>query len=398
MNLNDENVLAAQLISIADGVYEESAARLGEIGADAVAEAVLIEIAWRARTANPPTQPVTAVFELTYEGKQFDYLLTLGTEDPAVGPGTLADPWLVVRQDLVELLRAVYGPPDAVSATRAITLKDEPGPASFAPDDPFRVAREAASVAADQIVTACSPYHYDLNTLSLRYGSDKWGGHWYTQHYERHFEPLRNSRVRVLELGIGGYTAPNVGGASLRMWKQYFRRGLVFGLDYFDKSGIAEPRLQPLRGDQGNAPFLNELGSALGPFDIIIDDGSHISGDVITSFEALFAHLRPGGLYVVEDTQTSYWSGWGGSSTRLDDASTSIGYLKTLVDALHRQDFEQDAARESRPHDEWIGAAHFYHNLAVIEKRRNGEQSAPSWVPRHTNPMEWMKPKEGEQA
>ncbi|NQE71080.1 Mycinamicin VI 2''-O-methyltransferase [Nocardia gamkensis] len=392
--LNDENVLAAHLISVADGVYEETAARIGEIGTEAVADAVLKEIAWRANYGSRPGQPVTAVFELTHEGKQLDYLLTLGAEEPAIAPGSLEDPWLVVRQDLVELLRAVYGPPDAALGTRAIAIKDEPGPGSFAPDDPWRVARDAAAVAADRIVTACRPQHYDLNALSLHFGSDKWGGHWYTQHYERHFAPLRDSRVRILELGIGGYTAPDVGGASLRMWKQYFRRGLVFGLDYFDKSGIAEPRLQPLRGDQGDAAFLDELGRSLGPFDIIIDDGSHISGDVIASFRALFAHLRPGGLYVVEDTQTSYWSGWGGSSTATDDPATSIGYLKTLVDALHHQEFEKESGRATGAFDDWIGALHFYHNIVVVEKRRNAEQSAPSWVPRHTNPMEWMKPKE----
>ncbi|MFQ6329972.1 class I SAM-dependent methyltransferase [Nocardia sp. CWNU-33] len=394
VNLNDENLLAAQLISIADGVYEETAARLGEIGTETVIDAVLKEIAWRARDGVPPSRPVTAVFELTHEGKQLDYLVTFGAEDPAVAPGTLEDPWLVVQQDLVELLRVVYGPPDAEIGTRSIALKDEPGPGSFAPDDLWRMARDAAARAADGIVTACATHHYDLGALSLRFGSDKWGGHWYTEHYERHFAPLRNSRVRLLELGIGGYQAPNVGGASLRIWKQYFRRGMVYGLDYFDKSGIAEPRLQPLQGDQGDPALLAELGGSLGLFDIIIDDGSHISGDVIASFEALFAHVRPGGLYVVEDTQTSYWTGWGGSSTELDSPATTVGYLKTLVDALHHQEFEKDAGRQPRPHDEWIGAVHFYHNIVVIEKRRNSEQSAPAWVPRHTNPMEWMKPKE----
>ncbi|MFR9749873.1 class I SAM-dependent methyltransferase [Nocardia sp. 004] len=394
MKLNDENLLAAHLISIADGVYEETAARIGEIGTDTVADAVLKEIAWRADHNAPPSQPVTAVFELTHEGKQLDYLMTLGADAPAIGPGALADPWLVVRQDLVELLRAVYGPPDAVIGTRAIALKDEPGPGSFAPDDPWRLARDAAAVAADRIITACRPYPYDLNALSLQFGSDKWGGHWYTQQYAEHFAALRDSRVRVLELGIGGYQAPTAGGASLRMWKQYFRRGMVYGLDYFDKSGIAEPRLQPLQGDQGDASFLHELGSSLGPFDIIVDDGSHISSDVLTSFQALLPYLRPGGLYVVEDTQTSYWSGWGGSSTGTDDPATSIGYLKTLVDALHHQEFEKDSGRADGAFDGWIGALHFYHNIVVIEKRRSVEQSAPSWVPRHTNPMEWMKPKE----
>lgn len=391
MNYSDENVLAGRLISIADGTYEDTAARLGEIGPDTVAVAVLREIAWRSRFGTAPAQPVTTVFELSHEGKRLDYVMTVGAEDPAIAAGAVHDPWLVIRQDLVELLRAVYGPPGAGSATRGIAIKDEPGPGSFDPADPWRVARSAAELAAHRIVTACAPTHYDLGELSLSYGSDKWAGHWYTQHYERHFAPLRDSRVRVLEVGIGGFQNPSAGGASLLMWKQYFRRGMVLGLDFFDKSGLVQPRIQPIKGDQADREFLDELGRDLGPFDVVIDDGSHISGDVIAAFEALFPHVRPGGLYVVEDTQTSYWSGWGGSSTRPDDPSTSVGYLKTLVDALHHREFESDAARPAGPHDEWIGGVHFYHNIVFIEKRCNAEQSAAPWVPRHTNPMEWLK-------
>lgn len=391
MKFSDENLVAAQLIALADGTYDDTAARLGEVGADVAAEAVLREIAWRARYGDQPSRPVQVAFALEHEAKQLDYLMTLGADDPAITAGTVEDPWLTVRQDLVELVRAVYGGPDAECATRGIAVKDEPGPGSFAPDDPWRVARGAAELAAHRLVTACAATRYDLNALSLRYGSDKWGGHWYTPHYDRHFAPLRDRRVRVLELGIGGYQVPDAGGASLRMWKQYFRRGLIIGLDYFDKSGIAEPRIQPVRGDQGDPEFLARLGAELGPFDIIIDDGSHLSGDVIASFDGLFAHLRPGGLYVVEDTQTSYWSGWGGSSTELDSPATSIGYLKTLVDALHHRDVEADAGRAPSRFDEWVGGLHFYHNLVVIEKRRNAEQSAAPWVPRDTNPMAWLK-------
>lgn len=391
MNLDADNILAARLIAAADGDHDETTARLADLGVDTAAEAVLREIEWRTRYGDRPKIPVRVVFELDYDGKRLDYLVTIGADDADITSGTLDDPWLTVRQDLVELVRAVYGAPEDRTATRAITVKDEPGPASFAPDDPWRVARSAAEMAAHRIITACAAPHHDLNELSLHYGSDKWGGHWYTPHYERHFGPLRDRRLRILEIGIGGYQAPDVGGASLRMWKRYFRRSIVIGLDYFDKSGIAEPRIQPVRGDQGDAEFLARLGTELGPFDIVIDDGSHISGDVIASFEVLFSHVRPGGLYVVEDLQTSYWSGWGGSSTRLADPNTSVGYLKTLVDALHHRDIESGVERAPGRFDEWVGGLHFYHNLAFVEKRRNAEQSAAPWVPRNTNPMVWMK-------
>lgn len=47
------------------------------------------------------------------------------------------------------------------------------------------------------------------------------------------------------------------------------------------------------------------------PYDIIIDDGSHMVRHVIASFEALFPYLRRGGLYIIEDLHTSYWKRYG---------------------------------------------------------------------------------------
>jgi hypothetical protein len=51
------------------------------------------------------------------------------------------------------------------------------------------------------------------------FGTDKWGDHWYTQHYQRYFRPLRDKRLTLLEIGVGGYEDSGEGGACLRMWK-----------------------------------------------------------------------------------------------------------------------------------------------------------------------------------
>src|SRR5882757_4722459 len=67
----------------------------------------------------------------------------------------------------------------------------------------------------------------NLRFLAKIYDSDKWGKHWYCQHYERHFAPLRKKSLTLLEIGIGGYDDPKAGGASLRMWRKYFSRGLI---------------------------------------------------------------------------------------------------------------------------------------------------------------------------
>ncbi|MFE3638938.1 class I SAM-dependent methyltransferase [Streptomyces sp. NPDC059168] len=129
-----------------------------------------------------------------------------------------------------------------------------------------------------------------------------------------------------------------------------------------------------------------------GPFDIVIDDGSHLNEHVLTSFEALFPHLRPGGLYVVEDTQTAYWTGWGGNDRDLNDPTTSMGFVKALVDGLNHQERIPAQDGPVSPATRWergIGAVHVHHNLVVVEKRVNTEQGAPAWVPRDVDPRSW---------
>jgi hypothetical protein len=103
---------------------------------------------------------------------------------------------------------------------------------------------------------------------------------------------------------------------------------------------------------------------------------------VVTSFEALFPLLAPNGVYVVEDTQTSYWSAdevpggaWDGSGD-LSAAHTSMSYFKALADGLN---FEEFPAQGYEPNyvDRHVVAVHFYHNLVFIMKGTNDEGGSP---------------------
>src|SRR5512145_45621 len=79
-------------------------------------------------------------------------------------------------------------------------------------------------------------FRQNLVRLAQIYGSDKWGGHWYCQHYAHHFAPFRDRSLTLLEIGVGGYEDPCAGGQSLRMWRRYFKRGRIYGIDIADKS------------------------------------------------------------------------------------------------------------------------------------------------------------------
>lgn len=220
----------------------------------------------------------------------------------------------------------------------------------------------------------------DLPKLAALYGTDKWGSHWYAAHYARHFKHLRRKTLIILEIGIGGYEDPKAGGESLRMWRRYFPKSIIVGLDYHDKSSHVEKRIRIYQGDQSDEDVLRRIVTEVGAPDIIIDDGSHLNLHVRKTFEILFPLLSSDGIYAVEDTQTSYWPEMGGSSENLTDVPTSMCMLKELVDGLN---YEEYAIREYRPtyFDQNITEMHFYHNLVFIQKGLNREGSNRTWNP-----------------
>src|SRR5215469_200734 len=214
----------------------------------------------------------------------------------------------------------------------------------------------------------------DLIRLGKFFDTDKGDGHWYLQHYDTHFRPLRRRHLNILEIGVGGYSDPNLGGASLRMWKAYFPKAHIFGLDVFDKRNLEENRIKIFQGSQVEEAVLRTIVDRMGGVDIVIDDGSHINKHVIRTFEILFPLLRKDGIYAIEDTQTSYWPGFGGSSRDLRDRSTIMGYFTPLVHSLNYEEILKDTCAPSYL-DRHVVAVHFYHNLIFIRKGDNLEGS-----------------------
>ena len=220
----------------------------------------------------------------------------------------------------------------------------------------------------------CIPFYGDLNILSMVFGSDKNGGHNYTQHYAKHFKKYRFKKMKIFEIGVGGYDNPNVGGHSLRMWKKYFPFGQIVSLDIFDKSKLQENRIKIYQGSQTDETILNTIISDNGEFDLIIDDGSHLNEHIITTFKSLFPKLKKGGIYVIEDIQTSYWENMGGDNKNFNNPATAMNFCKSLTDCLNYSEFNNP---EYQPtfFDLNIVEIHFYHNLVFIYKNTNDEQS-----------------------
>lgn len=210
----------------------------------------------------------------------------------------------------------------------------------------------------------------DLNKLALIFKTDKYGVHYYTPNYQTHFEAFKNKKINLLEVGVGGYKNPLSGGNSLRMWKAFFSRAKIFAIDIYDKKQLEEDRITIFKGSQIDYSFLDSIISDIGSLDIIIDDGSHINTHVITTFEYLFPKLKKGGIYVIEDTQTSYWTDYGGSSDDLNDKTNILPYFKALADGLNHQDFLIPNYKATE-FDRTITSLHFYNNMIFIYKGDN---------------------------
>lgn len=210
-----------------------------------------------------------------------------------------------------------------------------------------------------------------LTQIATHFETDKWGIHRYTPHYQHHLEKWRFDEFTLFEIGIGGYAQKREGGASLRMWKAFFPKAHIIGLDIEDKSFVNEDRITSYCGSQTDESVLQRIVTDAGSIRVVIDDGSHRPEHIRESFRILFPLLEDGGIYAIEDTQTSYWPRWGGSVDR-SDPSTTMALVKDLLDGLNYEEF-LDNAYQPTTSDRSVVAIHAYHNLVIIEKGTNAE-------------------------
>ncbi|MFN0166257.1 MAG: class I SAM-dependent methyltransferase [Bryobacteraceae bacterium] len=128
------------------------------------------------------------------------------------------------------------------------------------------------------------------------------------ERYSLHFGALRASVRSLFELGV-------YRGGSLQMWRDYFPGAVIAGLDLNVETLPGDmTRIRFYPGSQDDTALLTRIAEECAPegFDIIIDDCAHVGTLAKTTFWHLFDnHLKPGGIYVIEDWGTGYWDTWG---------------------------------------------------------------------------------------
>jgi hypothetical protein len=188
---------------------------------------------------------------------------------------------------------------------------------------------------------------------------DKWDH--YLDVYERYFRRVRGAAPTMLEIGVSH-------GGSLQMWRSYFGwRSTIVGIDREPRvAGLAGRGVEIEVGSQSDTQFLAGVARRHGPFDIVLDDGSHWYRDQCASLEALWPNLADGGVYMVEDVHTSYLPAYEGGVDRED---TFIGLTRKRIDDIHRFWFDSDGP-DGRPND-WtrtLGGIHVHDSIVVFDK------------------------------
>ena len=147
----------------------------------------------------------------------------------------------------------------------------------------------------------------------------------------------------------------------------FWRRAIIHGVDSDPAcSRFAEDRVVTHIGSQTDAGLLKRVVKEMGGVDVVVDDASHRGSDQIASFEVLYPLVDENGVYICEDTRTSYWSQYGGGYLT---PGTFIEYAKSLVDRLHAWYIEDRAIARDETFARMTLGIFFYDSMVVFEKR-----------------------------
>lgn len=243
------------------------------------------------------------------------------------------------RKEALQLLRDAMQEPARASVAparideRTYSLDTTP-PVDYEPEQPLDYERATLTQIAD---------HFKTDKGSVK--------HRYTEIYEHYLGGWRGRPVELLEIGVAC-------GSSLKAWARWLGpEARVTGIDIRPACANlcrAYPNIEIVIADatEWNTDRL---------FDVVIDDGSHVSLDIVTAFDRLWRRVRPGGCYAIEDLRCTHDPRYAeGFSFPKAPAAFRREHFMTWLDRLLR------GLDENSRDVEYV---HFYSQLVVIRKR-----------------------------
>lgn len=198
------------------------------------------------------------------------------------------------------------------------------------------------------------------NELTLK--SDKWLP--YFPVYEKHFSKFVGRSPVVVEVGVQG-------GGSMQMWRSYFGQDAkIYGIDIDERIIEHKPNydenIKLFVGDQSKREFWENFLKEVPEIDVFIDDGGHLMDQQIMTLECVFPHIKEGGLYLCEDTHTSY------RFNNYKDAYTFTNYCKKLTDLINNEHiiYSDRFIQEAIENYKGLYSISFYNSMIVMEKEK----------------------------
>tara|TARA_R110000803_G_scaffold160802_3_gene224663 strand:+ start:587 stop:1195 length:609 start_codon:yes stop_codon:yes gene_type:complete len=179
-----------------------------------------------------------------------------------------------------------------------------------------------------------------LCEIAIKYGSDKCPHH-YHYYTPKYYEILHDKKVnKMLEIGIGHYEMMKnyVGdnyerGASLKMWREFFKDANIYGCDILEDVIFEDDRIKTYLCNQQRPYELETMMSKIGKCDIILDDGSHENQHQFISFIILWKYVEKDGFYIIEDLLKGFLEHIGQWAELFDDCSIHTVYA-------HKEDIQ----------------------------------------------------------
>jgi predicted O-methyltransferase YrrM len=176
--------------------------------------------------------------------------------------------------------------------------------------------------------------------------------HNYTPLYERYLAPLRTVQgVRIVEVGVAC-------GSSLKMWSKYFRDAQIIGVDIRPEcAGLCKryPNVSIRIVDAAKQKIANEV-------DVFIDDGSHVSADIVDTFRLNWPSVKKGGLYIIEDLRCTHDKNY--------PKSTQYNFPLERFAREHFMTFVDRQFRALDTESTEVEFMHFYRQMAFIAKKK----------------------------
>ena len=189
---------------------------------------------------------------------------------------------------------------------------------------------------------------------------DKWLH--YFEVYDKWFKDFRNKDIVFVEIGVQN-------GGSAQMWRHYFGdKATIIGVDIDERcKQFDSDDIKIEIGSQEDVEFWNTFKEKYPRVDILLDDGGHTMAQQIITFQCMFDHIADGGIYLCEDTHTSYWAEYGA----VDEKSAENNYTefaKTFIDEVNA--FHSRGKVPISNNTLTMHGLHFYDSMVVIEKQQ----------------------------